>query len=248
MALAEVVRTDVRELADGLPKGAERAYKAFFEDIASPKQDPFTTQRALELVHTKTPELRYVKASFYALLDPDGTAVRNNMKVDVMAGKKLFQLFPPLASGNERLRTATGSFDTEDRPERPSRTYVAVSGIHAPNGELKGFLAAGWSYGSFAKHLGETARMRIRESVLRGENKEKEPVLYVACFDESGIYPESDMPKVTAEELGKQLSTVGQTPSASGRMNVEGRDFAWASQKVGEWGPTQGIAVARTEL
>lgn len=246
--LAGVVREDLKELADGMPKGAERSYKAFYVDIASPLQDPFTTQRALENVHMRTNELRNAKASFYALLDADGTAIRSSRKVDLMAGKKLFALFPGLAAGAPKFRTAFGSFDTEERTEGKTRTYVTSSAIVGPAGELKGYLAAGWSYGSFAHHLGETLRSRVRESVLRGELKEKEPVLYVACFDETGLYAESDMPKVTAEELAKQVMATGGKDKASGRMTVEGHDFGWALERVGEWSPTAGVAVARSEL
>ncbi len=246
--LAGVVRDDVRELVDGMPKGAERSYKAFYVDIASPLQDPFTTQRALETVHMRTSELRNSKASFYALLDKDGTAIRSSRKVDLMAGKKLFALFPGLAAGDPKLRAAFGSFDTEERTDGKTRTYVTSSAIVAPNGELKGYLAAGWSYASFARHLGETLRSRIRESAVRGELKEKEPVLYVACFDETGLYAESDMPKITAEELAKQVSSVGARDKASGRMTVEGHEFGWAMDHVREWSSTAGVAVTRSEL
>ena len=246
--LAGVVRDDVKELADGVPKGAERAYKAFFVDIASPKQDPFTTQRALENVHMRTNELRNAKASFYALLDVDGTAIRSSRKVDLMAGKKLFTLFPGLAAGEPKFRTAFGSFDTEERTDGKTRTYVTSSAIVGPAGELKGYLAGGWSYNSFAHHLGETLRSRVRESVLRGELKEKEPVLYVACFDETGLYAESDMPKVTAEELSKQVMSAGAKEKSSGRMTVEGHEFGWALERVREWSPTAGVAVTRSEL
>lgn len=94
-SLVETATGDVQEIKNGLPEGAKHLAK-LFEGGAAPKDDLPAVREALDKARNKVQDLRVAKSTFFALVDDQGTVLRNDQDQDLMAGKNAFQSFPGL--------------------------------------------------------------------------------------------------------------------------------------------------------
>src|SRR5882672_2382012 len=98
--LATLVDKDVDEVEHGLPEGATRL-AALLANGADPKQDVAGVRKALIRVRRDVADLDVAKSTFFALADPNGIAIRNDLEEDVMAGQNLIAAFPALAKAKD---------------------------------------------------------------------------------------------------------------------------------------------------
>ena len=112
--LADLVAKDVGEIERGLPEGAAKL-APLVAGGADPRQDIAGVRRALVRVRREVIDLNVGKSTFFALTDPSGVAIRNDLEEDVMAGQNLLALFPALAKAKDGLR------HRHRAPSRPRR-------------------------------------------------------------------------------------------------------------------------------
>ena len=82
---------------------------------ADPRQDVAGVRKALFRVRRDVMDLSVAKSTFFALADTDGTAIRNDLEEDVMAGQNLFKVFPSLTKAKGAYVTTTGALLRMDR-------------------------------------------------------------------------------------------------------------------------------------
>src|SRR5215831_17570421 len=84
-ALVALAAKDVEEIERGLPEGAKRLAPIVAKG-ADPMEPPLVRTR-LNKTHREVPDLNISKSTFFAFTDEKGTAVRNDLEVDTMAGQ-----------------------------------------------------------------------------------------------------------------------------------------------------------------
>ncbi len=106
--LAPVTERDVKEVHDGLPQGTQ-----YLEELWKSSEtvlDPEAARDALNRARAKVQDLRNAKSTFFAVVEKTGTVVRNDLQLDMMAGKDLLAAFPSLKTALETgYAEATGS-------------------------------------------------------------------------------------------------------------------------------------------
>ncbi len=123
--LATLVAKDVGEVERGLPEGAVKL-APLLAGGADPKQDIAGVRKALMRVRRDVIDLNVAKSTFFALTDPAGVAIRNDLEEDAMAGQNLGALFPGARQGQGRVRHRHGGL-----PEPRTRTGRTKTGSQA---------------------------------------------------------------------------------------------------------------------
>jgi hypothetical protein len=246
--VAALVTKDVGEVTRGLPEGAKRAPKIFYDGGNDPAKDPIAVRRGLNKVQVAVPDLLTAKSTFFALADANGIAIRNNLEVDAMAGTDLFKLFPDLrqkAVDGRTLELALGEFPGT----RNARTWMAASPIKNAGDSTVGYLVTGWSFKQFAHHLQESLVSQLKSALLADKQGGKLPIIYVAVFDESGIYTDPTTPDVIAAEVAK-LNVMNKTATGpiQGVFEDASRTFGYAARRTPELSAQAGIAILRSEI
>lgn len=244
--LARLVDKDVGEINRGLPLGASKM-SALYTQGADPKQDLPAVRTKLRRVRTDIPELLVAKSTFFALADLNGTAIRNDLDTDVMAGQNLFATFPALAeAARGTYVTTTGTFAGTPAGDK---TWVAATAVKDAADARVGIYVTGWSLRYFSRHLQETLKKDVTEEASKRGDDGKIPVLYVAVFDREGIYSAPLTPPVTEQAMqGLNLVDKTQGGPASGILNITGRDFGYAAQRTPALGKDMGVIVLRSEV
>jgi hypothetical protein len=247
-ALGALVDKDVAEIERGLPEGAKRL-AALLANGADPKQDMAGVRRALGKVRRDVPDLDLAKSTFFALADPSGLAIRNDLEEDVMAGQNLFGVFPALAKAHDAYTTTVGVFPNSSTKNGPDEDWIAGTPVKRDDGTTGAVFVTGWTYRYFARHLQESLKDRLVDSAKKSGEEGKLPVFYVAVFDKSGVYSAPLTPAVDEKALAEQdLVTKTASGAAQGTLALTDRAFGWAAIRTPKIAPDTGVAVLRSEL
>jgi hypothetical protein len=246
--LAALVDKDVGEIERGLPEGAKKL-APLVASGADPKQDPAGVRRGLQRVRRDVMDLGIAKSTFFALADPSGVAIRNDLEEDVMAGQNLFSIFPALAKARDGFVTATGAFPNATTKNGPDKDWIAGIGVKREDGSTGAVFVTGWTYRFFARHLQESLKDLLTDQAKKSGDEGKVPVFYVAVFDATGVYSTPLTPQVDEKALADQ-SLVDKTASgpAQGSLVITDRAFGWAAVRTPRLAPNTGIVVLRSEL
>lgn len=246
--LATLVDNDLAEIERGLPEGARRL-APLVANGADPRQDVASVRRALLRMRRDVMDLNVAKSTFFALADPNGMAIRNDLEEDVMAGQNLFAIFPALAKSKDGYVTTTGAFPNASPKNGPDEDWVAALPIKRQDGSAGALLVTGWTYRYFARHLQESLKDRMVDRAKTSTNEGKIPVFYVAVFDKSGVYAAPLTPPVDEKALGAQdLASKTADGACQGTLNITDRAFGFAAQRTPKLAPDTGVVVLRSEL
>ena len=250
-ALAQLVDRDVAEVERGLPVGAAKFTPIFAVGASDELRDPTVLKKKLLAVRRDVPDLVVAKSTFFALADDKGIALRNDLETDVMAGTNLGTLFPALAPAltGQYVETSGGFPQTKAHNDRD---WIAAAPVKRADGSVGGLYLTGWTYRTFSRHLLETRKHDITESLRDAGLSGQMPILYIGVFDQDGVYMAPLTPPVDEEALaGLHLTAVTEHApkgQASGTMNLTDRDFGWSAIRAPKLGPQAGIVVLRSEL
>jgi hypothetical protein len=247
-ALGALVARDVSEVERGLPEGAKRL-AALVANGADPKSDVAGVRKALLRVRRDVQDLDVAKSTFFALADPAGLAIRNDLEEDVMAGQNLFSIFPALAKAKDGYVTAVGAFPNGSTKNGPDEDWIAGTPVKSSDGTTGAVFVTGWTWRFFARHLQESLKDQLTEAAKKTGDEGKIPVFYVAVFDRTGVYSAPLTPVVDEKALADQ-DLVGKTAAgpAQGTVSITDRAFGWAALRTPKLAPDTGITVLRSEL
>jgi hypothetical protein len=246
--LGELVDKDVAEIERGLPDGAKRL-APLVANGADPKQDVAGVRRALLRMRRDVTDLNMGKSTFFALADTNGTAIRNDLEEDVMAGQNLVTVFPALTKSKEGYVTTTGAFPNAATKSGPDEDWVAALPVKREDGSTGALLVTGWTYRYFARHLQESLKDRLTDQAKASGDERKIPVFYVAVFDKSGVYAAPLTPPIDEKALeGENLVAKTASGPFRGPLNITERAFGFAAQRTPKLAPDTGIVVLRSEL
>jgi hypothetical protein len=246
--LADLVDKDVAEVERGMPDGATRL-APLVSGANDPRQDVAGVRRALLHMRRDVVDLNIAKSTFFALADPSGIAIRNDLEEDVMAGQNLFAVFPALVQAKDRFVTTTGAFPNGAVHGEPDRDWIAGIPVKRSDGSTGAVLVTGWSYRYFARHLQATLQSHLIDEAKSSGNDGKLPIYYVAVFDATGVYSAPLTPKVDEVSLTNEdlVAKTAQGP-VTGTIRITGTDFGFAAQRTPRIAPDTGVVVLRSEL
>ena len=245
--LATLVEKDLGEVERGLPAGAIKL-APLVADGADPRQDIAGVRGALLRVRRQVPDLNIAKSTFFALADPSGVAIRNDLEEDVMAGQNLVTLFPALAKATDGFVTTTGSFPNTQPKSGPDEDWVAAVPVKRADHSTGALLVTGWSYRYFARHLQEALKTFLLDEAKAAGSEGKLPVYYVALFDRTGVYPAPLTPSVDEQALAHQdLLTKTAAGPAQGTVTITDRAFGFAAVRTPKLAPDTGLVVLRSD-
>ena len=247
--MAALVEKDVAEIERGMPEGAKRLGPMLLAGNADPHQDVAGVRKALQRVRRDVMDLGIAKSTFFALADPSGVAIRNDLEEDVMAGQNLFKVFPALAKARDGYVTTTGVFPNASTKNGPDEDWIAGVPVKQDSGATGAVFVTGWTYRFFARHLQESLKDRLVEEAKKTGTEGKIPVFYVAVFDKTGVYSAPLTPVVDEKALAEQ-DLVGKTAggAAQGTLALTERAFGWAAARTPKLAPDTGVVVLRSEL
>jgi len=246
-ALADLVAKDVGEIQRGLPEGAAKL-APLVAGGADPRQDIAGVRRALVRVRREVIDLNVGKSTFFALTDPSGIAIRNDLEEDVMAGQNLVSLFPALVQARDGFATGTGAFPNTSASAAPDKDWIAGAPVKRADGSTGAVLVTGWSYRYFARHLQEALKTRLLEEAKAAGQEGKIPVFYTAVFDKAGVYAAPLTPDVDTKALaGQDLEGKTGSGPATGTVTIDDRAFGFAAQRTPALATDTGIVVLRSD-
>ena len=247
--LASLVDKDVAEIERGMPEGARRLAPLVAKG-GDPKQDVAGVRRALLRMRRDVMDLNIAKSTFFALADPTGLAIRNDLEEDVMAGQNLFAVFPALPAARDGYVTTTGVFPNAAPKNGPDEDWLAGFPVKREDGSTGAVLVTGWTYRYFARHLQESLKDRMVDRAKASADEGKIPVFYVAVFDRTGVYsapltPPVDDAALAAQDLVAKTATGGDY---QGGVTITDRVFGLAARRTPKLAPDTGVVVLRSEL
>jgi hypothetical protein len=246
-ATGDLVDKDVGEVERGLPEGA-KLLTTLVADGADPRQDVAGVRKALLHVRREVVDLMVAKSTFFALTDPSGIAIRNDLEEDVMAGKNLTAIFPALSKASTGFVTGTGAFPGPPSKNGPDEDWVAGMPVKRADGSTGALLVTGWSYRYFARHLQEALKTRLLDQAKAAGNEGRLPVYYVAVFDKAGVYAAPGTPLVDEEALTQQdLVTKTAGGPFQGVITITDRSFGFAATRTPKLSPDAGVVVLRSD-
>jgi hypothetical protein len=247
-SVSHLVDEDVQELARGLPVGAKQL-RSLYEKGGDPAKDLTALRTGLRRIRGEVPDLTKSKATFFALADAHGIAIRNDLEQDVMAGQNVWSLFPALAKVETAgFVTSTGLFAGARGPEA-DRDWVAAAPVTDDKGAFEGALLAGWTMRRFANHLQESTRHDLIDELAKAKNPGKLPIVYVMVFDRSGVFSAPLTPSVNEKAI-LDLNLVDKTQAGMthGVLSITERDFGYAAVRMPSLEADGGIAILWSEI
>ena len=247
-SLGALVDKDVGEVERGMPEGAKRL-SSLLANGADPKADVAAVRRALLRVRRDVQDLDVAKSTFFALADPTGLAIRNDLEEDVMAGQNLFSIFPALPKAKDGYVTTVGAFPNGSTKTGPDEDWIAGAPVKGADGTTGAVFVTGWTWRFFARHLQESLKDQLTAAAKKSGDEGRIPVFYVSVFDRTGVYSAPLTPVVDEKALADQ-DLVGKTASgpAQGTLSITDRAFGWAALRTPKLAPDTGIVVLRSEL
>jgi len=244
--LVVAAREDVAQVRRGLPEGARELGELFqsaFPELPAPE----TARAALARTRDRVADLNIAKSTFFAVTAPDGRVLRADTATDELAEKNIFKAFPELSqlASKPYVETRGSMPEVAGVRGRPDAEWVAGAPIKHGD-ELRGAYVTGWSWSAYAYRL-ETA---LRSSVM-GETPEGEkvPLLYVYVLVGDAAYGAPVAPVVNGKAILelKPLSRIKGDEVWAQSLEIEGRSFGVAVQRVAELGADVAIAALRSE-
>jgi hypothetical protein len=241
--LLKAANEDVEEIRRGLPKALKHLEPVFEAGVP----DSQTAQKALETARNKVQDLRVAKSTFFALVDKDGSVIRNDQQQDLMVGKNAFKAYKELRGvlAGKVVETQGSMKEAAGVRGKPDAQWVIGAPIKA-GGKTVAAYVTGWSWSSYAYRL-ETA---VRSEVLsKTEEGGKVPLLYVYVLSKSQAYGAPISPIVNGDAIVKanplQSATIDKPFSQP--LEIEGRQFGLSVIPFEKIGKGVGIAVLRSE-
>lgn len=240
--LAPLVDKDLQEVRSGLPKGTP-----FLEELWSKSEtvlDPEAARDGLVKARSKVQDLRVAKSTFFAVAELSGLVVRNDLQMDLMAGKNLFEFFPGLKAAAETgYVETTGSMPDARGTEGKADGQWIAAAVVKHEGAAKGLFVTGWAWTLYARRLEEALK-----SQLWDEEKGKKPLFYVMVIAGDQAYGTGPTPQVNLDTVAR-LEPFKNAVSGHFQTKVEitGREFGFAAQSVEGLGPDVMVGVLRSE-
>ncbi|WP_437929205.1 hypothetical protein WMF37_08030 [Sorangium sp. So ce291] len=247
--LAPVVAEDVGQVRTGLPAGAAKLATLVDTD---PGANLLGLQRAIAGARASVKELEFAKSTFFSFTDPSGTVLRSEADPDMLANRSVLASFPELRKvlePNSGVVEAFGEMQ-EMRGVRngPDLQWVVAHPVKASGGELKGLFVTGWSFRAYAYRLQEAAKRDIAE-IAKRDGLKSTPLLYVFAWKGAKAYGGPVTPDVNTEALEKQdLPAKTASGPWSGTVEIAGRTFGAAAQRVPELAADAGVAALVSTL
>lgn len=247
--LATVLKDDVGQVKRGVPGGVKR-----LGDVvdADPGANLVALRKALESARGSDKDLQVAKVTFFSFADPTGMVLRSEGDPDLLAGKSVFGAFPELkkaADPGSGLVEAFGEMQ-EMRGVRngADQQWVVAHPVKAADGQVRGVLVTGWSLRAYARRLQEAGKREMVELAKRDKLKQ-EPLFYAFVFKGSKAYGEAVTPDINAEAVEKQ-DLQGKTAAGpwSGTLDITGRIYGVAAQRVPDLAPDAGVAVLVSQI
>ena len=245
--LAKTVEGDLAEIRKGLPEGAKHLAK-LYEGEEPPEKDLEKVRRALGAARRKVQDLRTAKSTFFALVDPKGTVVRNDQEQDLMVGKDVFGPFPDIKKALEAdYAEGRGVMKEAKALEgRDDGQWVAASPVKV-DGSVRGLYFTGWSWSAYAYRLENAVRTAARPD---SEDKQaKMPLIYALVVVDKAVYGAPVTPSVNLKavaDLNPLAKTKGDAVFTT-QLEITGRGFGLAVKRVSEAGKDVAVAVLRSE-
>jgi len=244
--LSAAAREDVAQVRRGLPEGGrllEETFKAAFPELPAPE----TARKALRITRDRVPDLGVAKSTFFAVAAPDGRVLRADTESDELAEKNFLPSFPELSQVKTKAYVETrGSMpEAAGVRGRPDAQWVAAVPIGA-GAELRGIYVTGWSWSAYAYRLETALRSKIMSETEEGA---KVPLIYVYVLVEGAAYGAPVAPVVNGKAIlaMKPLARAEGDKVWASPIEIEGRAFGVAVQRVVELGQDVAIAALRSE-
>ena len=244
-SLVETATGDVQEIKNGLPEGAKHLAK-LFEGGAAPKDDLPAVREALDKARNKVQDLRVAKSTFFALVDDQGTVLRNDQDQDLMAGKNAFQSFPGLKAALDGKYVETrGSMPEAAKVKGTDGQWVAAAPIQVGD-KTRALYATGFSWSAYAYRLENSLRSSVRGSMPANK---KEPLIYVYVVVDKQVFGAPVSPEVNAQAIAKgdPLAKAQGDAVFSSVIEITGRDFGLGIKRAPALGAEVAVAVLRSE-
>lgn len=244
-SLVETATGDVQEIKNGLPEGAKHLAK-LFEGGAAPKDDLPAVREALDKARNKVQDLRVAKSTFFALVDDQGTVLRNDQDQDLMAGKNAFQSFPGLKAALDGKYVETrGSMPEAAKVKGTDGQWVAAAPIQVGD-KTRALYATGFSWSAYAYRLENSLRSSVRSSMPANK---KEPLIYVYVVVDKQVFGAPVSPEVNAQAIatGDPLAKAQGDAVFSSVIEITGRDFGLGVKRAPALGAEVAVAVLRSE-
>ncbi|HSO00827.1 MAG TPA: hypothetical protein VLS89_21195 [Candidatus Nanopelagicales bacterium] len=241
--LASVATEDVTQVRRGLPAGAKKVGEMIDPD---PGANLVALRKALEVGRASDKDLVVSKVTFFSFADPTGTVLRSEGDPDMLAGKPVLPTFPDL---KKALAPESGLVEVfghmqEMRGVRngPDEQWVVAHPVKDAGGQVKGMLVTGWSFRAYARRLQEAGKREMIELAKR-EKLKNDPLVYAFVWRGGKVYGEAVTPDVNTEAVEK-LDLAAKTTAGpwSGTVEITGRSYGVAAQRVPELGPDAGVA------
>lgn len=245
-SLEKATIEDIRQIREGLPLGAAELALAYKE--AERGMDPETARRTLEKTRNKISDLRVAKSTFFALVNPDGTVLRNDQEQDRMAGKTLFAAFPALkrALTEPYVETRGSMPEAAEVRGRPDGQWAAAVPVKT-DGAPVALYATGFSWSAYAYRLENAARSNARSAL---KERESLPLLYVYVVVDRDVYGAPVSPEINAKVVKEQAVLDKSSPGKpfTTELEITGRSFGLAALPAPALGERVAIAVLRSEI
>jgi hypothetical protein len=247
--LVPVMKEDVAQVRRGLPEGSKKLGTLLQAD---PGADLAGLQRAIAATRADNRDLNVAKSTFFTFVDTAGIAVKSEADPDVVATRSVVGPFPEL---KKALEPGAGVVETfGDMPElrgvksKPDHQWLVAHPVKDPGGEVKGMFLTGWSFPRYAQVLEDVAKRNFMQSAQTTGDKTV-PLVYVFVLKGNKAYGAPLTPDVNAEATEK-LDLAAKTASGSWRGTVEvtGRVFGVAAERVSDLAPDAALAVLVSEI
>jgi hypothetical protein len=240
--LAPVTEQDVKEVRAGLPQGTP-----YLEDLWKSSDtvlDPEAARDALNRARAKVQDLRNAKSTFFAVVEKTGTVVRNDLQLDMMAGKNLLAAFPSLKSALDvGYAEATGTMlEARGTEGKEDGQWVAAAAVKR-DGVATGLYVTGWAWTLYARRLEEALKSRLWD-----EEKGKKPLFYVVIVRGDQVFGTGPSPQVNLDAVSK-LEPLKNAKDGhfEAQLEVTGRKFGFAAEATPALGEGVMVGVLRSE-
>ncbi len=240
--LAPVTEKDAAEVRAGLPKGTEYLQELWAK--SDTVLDPEAARDAIVRARAKVQDLRVAKSTFFAVAELSGVVVRNDLQMDMMAGKNLFEAFPALKGvADKGYAEAIGTMHEARGTEgKPDGQWIAAAVVKR-EGVAKGLYVTGWAWTLYARRLEEALK-----SQLWDEEKGKKPLFYVVVISDGQAYGTGPSPQVNLDTVAKLEPAKNAVDGHfQAQFEITGRQFGFAAQAAEALGPGVMVGVLRSE-
>lgn len=244
--LSKEIAEDVRQVRDGLPKGAPEL-SAVFTGTKPPSEDPRAAEDALDRARERVQDLRTAKSTFFAVVDSTGLVIRNDQEQDAMAGKNLFASYPSLKGALAGTFVEARGVMAEAAGVRGREDAQWVAAVPVKVGEeVKGLYVTGWSWSAYAYRLENAVRTEVRGKL---QENGKMPLLYTYMIVADAVYSAPISPDVNLKTIA-DLKLLGQLKGEEPlglELEITGREFGLAAKRIPSLGDDVAVAVLRSE-